>query len=84
MDVLVSELEDAKQSLLSELSDVKGGTLAEPVDAFSGYIVEGYEFAFLELQSTTTMQLDLVKSIKTLMVQTKQFIDGYNYAQKQM
>jgi hypothetical protein len=78
------ELVKAELSVMAELALIKLGLPEQENDGFSGYIVEGYEFAFLELEAVTPLQKNIVDNVKNLMVKTKEFIDGYNRALSNM
>ena len=79
---LSCDLAIAQINVMAELALIKLEVDLPENDGFSGYIVEGYEFAFLELDATTPLQLSIIGDIKKLMVNTKEFIEGYKYALK--
>lgn len=83
-EILTYNLATAKLDVLWEIALTEKGILPEPQDSFSGFLVEGYEFAFLELEANTAFQLQEINIIKKLMVKTKEFIGGYNFAQAQI
>ena len=59
-EFLVSNLATAKLDVLWEIALIENGTCPKPEDSFSGFFVEGYEFAFLDLEAKTTCELEKI------------------------